>query len=70
LNFDTQAHNPNEFVELCERVSYGESTGSNGLITILKANVMEKQAKEARFISRNPLQLQLQISERKVLFFT
>jgi nitrogen fixation protein len=26
LGFDTLAHKPNEFVELCERISYGETT--------------------------------------------
>jgi hypothetical protein len=25
LNFDAQAHTPNEFIEMCERISYGES---------------------------------------------
>jgi hypothetical protein len=42
LNFDTQAHTPNEFVELCERISYGESSGNDGSMTKPKA---EKQAK-------------------------
>jgi hypothetical protein len=25
LNFDAQAHTPNEFIEMCECISYGES---------------------------------------------
>lgn len=29
LNFDTQAHTPNEFIEICERISYGESTNND-----------------------------------------
>jgi hypothetical protein len=45
LNFDTQAHTPNEFVELCQRISYGELIGNDGSMTKPKANATEKQAK-------------------------
>ena len=44
LNFDTQASTPNEFIELCERISYGEST-NDGLIVKTKQNAGEKGAK-------------------------
>jgi hypothetical protein len=43
LNFYTQA--PNEFVRLCEQISYGELIGNEGSMTKPKANAMEKQAK-------------------------
>jgi hypothetical protein len=45
LNFDTQAHTPNEFVELCERIIYGEVIGSEGSMSKPKARATEKQAK-------------------------
>jgi hypothetical protein len=60
LNFVTQAHTPSEFVELCERIYYGESIGSDGSMTKPKANATEKQAKETRFISRSLLQPQIE----------
>jgi hypothetical protein len=63
LNFDT----PNEFVELFELISYGEATGSDGLMTKPKTNAMEKQAKEMRLISRNLLRLLIQREQSIIL---
>jgi hypothetical protein len=44
LNFDTNASTPNEFIELCERISYGESN-NEGLMTKTKQEAGEKGAK-------------------------
>jgi hypothetical protein len=44
LNFDTNASTPNEFIELCERISYGESN-NEGSMTKTKQDAGDKGAK-------------------------
>ena len=44
LNFDTQASTPNAFIELCERISYGESS-IDGPTVKTKPNAGEKGVK-------------------------
>lgn len=44
LNFDTSASTPNEFIEVCERISYGETT-NEGSMTKTKQDAGEKGAK-------------------------
>jgi hypothetical protein len=54
LNFDTQASNPNEFIELCERISYGE-TITDGPMVKAKQIAGEKGAKGQPSSSRKNL---------------
>lgn len=44
LDFDTLASGPNEFIEMCERISYGETT-MDGSMTKPKPSASEKGAK-------------------------
>jgi hypothetical protein len=54
LNFDTQASTPNEFIELCERISFGESA-NEGSMTKTKQDAGEKGAKGQPSPSRKNL---------------
>jgi hypothetical protein len=44
LNFDVQAHTPNEFIEMCESMSYGESF-NEGTMSKPKAFFQEQNNK-------------------------
>jgi hypothetical protein len=44
LNFDAQAHTPDEFIEMCEHISYGESF-NEGTMSKPKVSFQEQNKK-------------------------